>query len=113
IPWSDPIRDVAAALRAGLILAVKVLGGVHLACDAISSDAVTRLRRRKRREEKPFAVMVAGIAQAEAIARISPLERSLLLSSERPIVLLPRLESSGLAPEVAPDSPLVGLMLPY
>jgi hydrogenase maturation protein HypF len=113
VPWDEPIRDGAAALRAGLILAVKGLGGFHLACDATSPDAVARLRRRKRREEKPFAVMVRGIEEAEAIARISPEERKLLLSSERPIVLLERREAAGLAEEVSPGNPLVGLLLPY
>jgi hydrogenase maturation protein HypF len=111
--WADPIRQTAAAIRAGLIVAIKGLGGFHLACDATSSSAVTRLRRRKRREEKPFAVMVRGIDEAEAIAHISAEERRLLLSPERPIVLLRRRGDGGLAPEIAPDSPIVGLLLPY
>ena len=111
--WADPIRGTAAAIRAGLIVAIKGLGGFHLACDATSSSAVTRLRRRKRREEKPFAVMVRGIGEAEAIAHISAEERRLLLSPERPIVLLRRRGDGGLAPEIAPDSPIVGLLLPY
>jgi len=112
--WEDPIRGAALALRADLIVAVKGLGGFHLACDATSAIAVERLRRRKRREEKPFAVMVRTIEQAEALADVSPEERKLLLSPERPIVLVRRRENSGLAPEISPDgNPLVGLLLAY
>jgi hydrogenase maturation protein HypF len=113
LAWADPLQGTARALVAGLIVAIKGLGGFHLACDATSSDAVARLRRRKRREEKPFAVMVADLEAAEAVAHISPSERKLLASTERPIVLLARKEGSAIAPEVSPDTPLVGLMLPY
>ncbi len=112
--WEDPIRGAARALRADLIVAVKGLGGFHLACDATSSAAVERLHRRKRREEKPFAVMVGGIEEAQALAVLTAVERELLLSPERPIVLAPRREGAGLAPEVSPDdNPLVGLLLAY
>ena len=113
--WEDPIRGAALALRADLIVAVKGLGGFHLACDATSPIAVERLRRRKRREEKPFAVMVRGIEEAETLALLRAEERALLLSSERPIVLVPRRETPGLlAPEVSPDgNPFVGLLLAY
>jgi hydrogenase maturation protein HypF len=112
--WKDPIRGAARALSADLIIAVKGLGGFHLACDATSSVAVERLRRRKRREEKPFAVMVQGIEEAESVAILSGREREMLLSPERPIVLVPSREGSGLAPGVSPDdNPLVGLLLPY
>jgi hydrogenase maturation protein HypF len=115
IAWTDPLQGTARALVAGLIVAVKGLGGFHLACDATSSDAVARLRRRKRREEKPFAVMVRDLDAAEGVARVSPAERALLSSTERPIVLLARREGTlpEIAPEVSPDTPLVGLMLPY
>jgi hydrogenase maturation protein HypF len=113
IDWMDPLRGTARALCAGLIVAIKGLGGFHLACDATSSDAVTRLRRRKRREERPFAVMVRDLDAADALAHVSPVERALLASTERPILLLARREGSAIAPEVAPDTPLVGLMLPY
>lgn len=113
IGWTDTIRGAAQLLGAGLIVAIKGLGGFHLACDATSSEAVARLRRRKRREERPFAVMVRDLDAAEAFARVSPAERNLLSSTERPIVLLARKEGSAIAPEVAPDTPLVGLMLPY
>ena len=113
LTWTDPTARAAAALRAGLIVAIKGLGGFHLACDATSEDAVARLRFRKRREEKPFAVMVSDLAEADAIADLSARERALLLSAERPIVLVPRRAGSPLAAGVSPDNPLVGLMLPY
>jgi hydrogenase maturation protein HypF len=110
---SDPIADAAAALRAGAIAAVKGIGGWHLACDATSPAAVQLLRARKRREEKPLAVMVADLDAARAIAELSPAEEALLLGPERPIVLCRRRPATALAPEVAPESPLVGLLLPY
>jgi hydrogenase maturation protein HypF len=110
---ADPILGTARALVAGLVVAVKGLGGFHLACDATSPDAVARLRRRKRREEKPFAVMVLDLEAAGKYALLSPAERALLASTERPIVLVPAREGSPIAPEVSPDTPLVGLMLPY
>lgn len=109
----DPIAAAAAALRDGRILAVKGIGGFHLACDATSPEAVRTLRERKRREEKPLAVMVADLAAAERLAELTGEERALLVSVERPIVLCHRKSDSGLAPEVAPDTPLVGLFLPY
>jgi hydrogenase maturation protein HypF len=109
----DAIARVAATLKAGLVVAIKGIGGFHLACDATSSEAVERLRVRKRRDEKPFAVMVRDLAQASDIARLDEGERSLLASVERPIVLATRRADSGLAAEVAPNNPLVGVMLPY
>lgn len=107
------LAEAARALRAGRIVAVKGLGGYHLACDARSSEAITELRVRKRRDEKPFAVMVRDLAQARALARVGPIEASLLSAVERPIVLVPRWLESGLAPELAPGNPLVGLLLAY
>ncbi|HUL59817.1 MAG TPA: carbamoyltransferase HypF [Anaeromyxobacteraceae bacterium] len=109
----DPLRDTAAALRAGLIAAVKGIGGYHLACDATSTAAVAALRARKRRDEKPLAVMVADLPAARAIANLTEAEAELLSSVERPIVLCRRRAGAPLAPEVAPDSPVVGLLLPY
>jgi hydrogenase maturation protein HypF len=113
VPSEDPLRQAAAALRGGRIAAVKGLGGWHLACDATSSAAVTALRERKHREEKPLAVMARDLEQARRLARLSGEEERLLCGLEGPIVLVHRNEGSGLAPEVAPDSPLVGLLLPY
>jgi hydrogenase maturation protein HypF len=102
----DPLSSAARALRAQLIVAVKGLGGFHLACDATSSTAVQRLRERKRREVKPLAVMVADIAQAESLAILTDAERALLTSVERPIVLVK-------SRSVVEGNPLVGLFLPY
>ncbi len=109
----DPIGAVAAALKSAQVVAIKGLGGFHLACDATSSEAVQRLRARKRRDEKPFAVMVADLAQAETFAALTVEEQRLLTSVERPIVLATRRDDCALAPEVAPPNPLVGLLLPY
>jgi hydrogenase maturation protein HypF len=109
----DPLVSAARALRAGLIVAVKGLGGYHLACDATSETAVTRLRARKHREQKPFAVMVEDLASARRLALLAPAEEALLSGVERPIVLVRRRPEAPLAPSVAPDTPLVGLMLAY
>ncbi len=112
----SPERALAAAaarLRAGAIVAVKGLGGFHLACDATSPAAVRLLRERKRRDEKPFAVMVRDLAEAERWAVLEEEERLLLESVERPIVLVRRRVGEGLADEVAPGNPLVGLLLAY
>lgn len=110
---SDPIRYAAEAITAARIVAVKGLGGFHLACDATSSDAVARLRSRKRRDEKPLAVMVRDVAAAGELAIITADARRLLDAVERPIVLLERRTDTALAPEVAPCNPLVGIVLAY
>ncbi len=119
-PGGRPLAERDAALVAagralaeGRVVAVKGVGGFHLACDARSPEAVTRLRTRKRREEKPLAVMARDLAEAERLAHLADAERRLLTSVERPIVLAPRRAGSGIAPEVAPDTPLLGLILPY
>ena len=109
----DPIEAAATALVAGSVVAIKGLGGFHLVCDATSAAAVARLRRRKRRDEKPFAVMVRDLAEAETLALLSDHERRLLQSPARPIVLAARRPDAALAPNVAPDALLAGLMLPY
>jgi hydrogenase maturation protein HypF len=109
----DPIEGAAALLRGGQVVAVKGLGGYHLACDAMSGAVVQRLRERKRRDEKPFAVLVADLAAAESVAEIGVAEAALLGSVQRPIVLVRRRAGSGIADEVAPGSPLIGLMLAY
>ena len=113
IPAADPIAFTAAAIAGGGIVAIKGLGGFHLACDATDAAVVARLRLRKRRDQKPFAVMVGDMAAAERVAHLDDDERALLESPVRPIVLArPRL-ATPLAAGVAPDAPLVGLMLPY
>ncbi len=107
---SLPLENAVAALREGAIVAVKGLGGYHLACDATSERAVARLRERKGREEKPLAVMVADPL---TLADPTPAELDLLRSSARPIVLVRRRVDAGVAPSVAPGTPWLGLMLPY
>jgi hydrogenase maturation protein HypF len=113
IEAADPIDAAAAAIVDGEIVAVKGIGGFHLSCDATDPEVVARLRRRKRRDEKPFAVMVADLAAAERLAALSPADRALLQSAARPIVLVTPAPGTVLAANVAPDAPLVGIMLPY
>jgi hydrogenase maturation protein HypF len=113
LPSADPVGDAGRLLARGGIAAVKGIGGYHLACDATSPAAVALLRARKRREEKPLAVMVADLAGARRLAELSPEEEALLLSVEAPIVLCRRRTESGLAPEIAPGSETVGLLLAY
>jgi len=113
IDTADPIGFAARSLRAQFIVAVKGLGGFHLACDATSEIAVQRLRERKHREVKPLAVMVRDLAEAERISPFSERERRLLTSVEHPIVLLTRKAGAPLAPSVSGENPLVGLFLPY
>ncbi len=108
----DAIARAAGALKDGLIVAVKGIGGFHLACDARSDAAVRRLRARKRRDEKPFAVMVRDLAAAESIAVLGREERALLTAVERPIVLVPK-RRSALAPSIAPRNRMLGILLPY
>ncbi len=109
----DPLAGAAARLVRGQIVAVKGLGGFHLACDATDPAAIATLRTRKHRDEKPFAVMVADLATAHALAVVAPEEAALLAAPERPIVLVPRRPDAPLARDVAPATDLVGLMLPY
>jgi hydrogenase maturation protein HypF len=111
LPAGDAIADAAAALRGGSIVAIKGIGGFQLACDATSDCAVARLRARKHRDEKPFAVMVRDLAQARTIAALTAEEAALVLSVERPIVLAARRPDSGLAMGVAPSNPLVGVLV--
>lgn len=113
VACTDPITAVTEALGRGEAVAVKGLGGFHLACDATSEAATERLRLRKRREAKPFAVMVKDLEEARRLAELTALDEELLSGPERPIVLVPRRGGSALATAVAPGLPLVGLMLPY
>ncbi|HLW66953.1 MAG TPA: carbamoyltransferase HypF [Gemmataceae bacterium] len=114
IQTADPLAPFVDSLRAGGIGALKGLGGYHLSCDARNSSAVAELRRRKHRDEKAFAVMAADIVAAEALCNVSAAERALLLSPQRPIVLLRKREKGAtIAAEVAPGNPWLGVMLPY
>lgn len=109
----DALDGASAWLRSGRIVAVHGLGGFHLACDATDAVAVETLRARKRRENKPFAVMVADLAAAERTAALDEAGRGWLARAERPIVLAPWRDRTTLAPGVAPDAPMIGLFLPY
>jgi hydrogenase maturation protein HypF len=109
----DPLARTVAALREGLIVAIKGLGGFHLACRADREDSVRELRRRKNREEKPFAVMVQDVPAAQRYCAVDATQRQLLESAARPIMLLGRKTGCELADAVAPASPNVGVMLPY
>ncbi|MEO9174807.1 MAG: carbamoyltransferase HypF [Gaiellales bacterium] len=107
---SLPIEQVVELLDGGAIVAVKGLGGYHLACDAADEQAVSRLRARKHREERPFALMTA---QPALLAEPSDEELRLLGSRERPIVVVRRRGNAPIAASVAPGTPWIGLMLPY
>jgi hydrogenase maturation protein HypF len=108
-----PIAAAAALLRAGQILAVKGLGGYHLAADAASETAAAALRRRKHREDKPFAVMVPDVAAARLLCEVTDVEAALLSGARRPIVLLQRRDDRAVASCVAPGNRQLGVMLPY
>ena len=116
---SDAIIDrCAELLAAGEIVAIKGLGGFHLACDACNDDAVRELRRRKRRSNKPLAVMARAIENAQALCEVDRMERELLTGTVRPIVLLKKRgvlgdNAIGLAPSVSFGLPELGIMLPY
>ncbi|WP_437727240.1 carbamoyltransferase HypF [Sorangium sp. So ce861] len=111
IAAEDPVRFTIARLREGALFAVKSLGGFHLVADARNEAAVRELRRRKRRDAKPFAIMVADCEAASRYVALSPPERALLESRQRPIVLLRRRPGS-LPDAVAPRNPSFGVMLP-
>ncbi|HUA01276.1 MAG TPA: carbamoyltransferase HypF [Candidatus Aquilonibacter sp.] len=109
----DPITAAAKKLHAGEIVAMKGLGGFHLAVDATNSDAVQRLRRRKHRFEKPFAVMLPDLESAARSCHIDSDAEKLLGMRQRPIVLLPKLPGGAIADFVAPHQNDLGIFLPY
>jgi len=113
VPGEDPLRRAVSLLRDGRILAVKGLGGYHLACDAASDRAVTELRERKRRRGEPFALMVRDLEAARRLAHLDGAEAALLQSPARPIVLARRRADAAVAADVAPRQNYLGLMLPY
>jgi hydrogenase maturation protein HypF len=110
---ADAVSAAAAALRDGAILAVKGIGGYHLACRADHEAAVAALRSRKHREDKPFALMAADEAGAARLVSFGDAERALLTGPARPIVLAPRVAAAPVATAVAPGAPELGVMLPY
>jgi len=109
----DPLDTAAAWLRDGQVIAVKGLGGYHLAALASHEPAVAALRLRKHREEKPFAVMVADLAAARALAHCDDVALSTMEDPRRPVVLVPRRSDAAVALSVAPRNGQLGLMLPY
>ncbi|PWH13175.1 MAG: carbamoyltransferase HypF [Anaerolineae bacterium] len=109
----DGLERARRLLSEGKILAIKGLGGFHLACDATNPKAVAELRRRKLRVDKPFAVMMADLPTIRRHCRVSEAERALLQSPERPIVLLERHVTSKIVRDVAPGQRTLGVMLPY
>ncbi|MEA2135227.1 MAG: hydrogenase maturation protein HypF [Solirubrobacteraceae bacterium] len=109
----EALRGAVAALRDGAVVAVKGIGGYHLACLAAREPAVAALRARKHREDKPFAVMVRDVAAARELVVVTDEEASLLAGRDRPIVLAPRLAGAAVAASVAPRSADLGVLLPY
>ena len=110
----DPLAAAVERIRAGEIVAIKGLGGFHLVCDARNAGAVAELRRRKQREEKPFAVMFANLASITAIARVDKAAAALLTTPERPIVLLDKQPGADEALRgVAPGMATLGAMVPH
>jgi len=109
----EPIAETIKLLRQGRIVAIKGLGGFHLACDAEDGAAIRELRRRKFRTFKPFAVMSAAIESIKGYCHVSPREKEMLSGPRRPIVLLKRRADSPIAPQVAPNNNYMGVMLPY
>lgn len=113
IPANDAIKKTIELLKSGSVVAIKGLGGFHLAADAENLQAVKNLRQRKNREEKPLALMSLNLDAIRKYAFISEEEESLLLSIQRPIVLLKKREPNSISPDVAPGNPNFGVMLPY
>ncbi len=109
----DAILEAAKMLRQGAILALKGLGGYHLACNAFDHAAAARLRKKKHREDKPFALMAGDLQAVRELCVVDAAEEALLCSRKRPIVLLKKREPGSLAPAVAPGQRHLGLMLPY
>src|SRR5918992_1621961 len=109
----DPILRTARMLRGRVIVAIKGLGGYHLACDPFDEGAVRTLRERKMRQDKPFALMARDLEQVRELCRVGPEEERLLASPARPIGLLERREGCEVAEEVAPRQKTLGVMLAY
>ncbi|GAA5164027.1 carbamoyltransferase HypF [Pseudonocardia eucalypti] len=112
-PAGDPLAAAVAALRAGAVLAVKGIGGYHLAALARDERAVAALRARKHREDKPFALLAADLAAARRLVEVDGTAAAELTSRRAPIVLLPRRPDAPVAPSVAPGNRYLGVLLPY
>jgi len=113
VPCQDAIAHASQLLRQGKILAIRGLGGFLLACDATDARAIRRLRKRKRRPDKPLAIMVATLEEAGEHCRLSPAEAELLTAPQSPIVLLKWKPTSSVTAAVAPGLKYLGVMLPY
>jgi hydrogenase maturation protein HypF len=109
----DPIAGCVRLLEQGKVVAIKGLGGYHLACDPKNHAAVVALRMRKKRPGKPFALMVRDLDTARKYCHVNAMEEKLLLATQRPIVLVESRRNSTLSKEVAPDTTRLGIMLPY
>jgi hydrogenase maturation protein HypF len=109
----DVFKETSRLIAAGHIVAIKGIGGYHLACDAFQEQAVTNLRNRKIREAKPFAVMCGSIEAVRQLCEVSAKEEALLTSTARPIVILTRKAGCHLAEGIAPGTRFLGVMLPY
>ncbi|ACF13615.1 (NiFe) hydrogenase maturation protein HypF [Chloroherpeton thalassium ATCC 35110] len=109
---ADPISEIVRLLKLGHIVAIKGLGGFHLACDAENDEAVKRLRARKHRDEKPLAVMVQDLSSAQKFCQISDEEARALCSAQSPILLLKK-NGTGLPESIAPGNSQLGILLPY
>jgi hydrogenase maturation protein HypF len=110
---NDALHQARSRLAAGEILAIKGLGGFHLACDARNESAVRRLRERKRRSDKPFALMARDLAAIAEVCEVSDADRAALTSPRSPIVILPRKAEAALPEAIAPGNRTIGIMLPY
>lgn len=108
-----PIEQTQFALKQGQIVAIKGIGGFHLACDARNEKAIETLRQRKGRVDKPFAVMCKDLETARKFVEINEVEAEILLSNERPIVLLKKNDVNSLSDVIAPNNQFLGVMLPY
>jgi hydrogenase maturation protein HypF len=109
----EVIQETVRRLRAGETVAIKGIGGFHLACDALNDEAVLRLRRRKRRDHKPFALMVRSVEDVRKYAFADRAAEQMLTSPQSPVVLLPKRPDAGIAPSVAPGVSTFGFMLCY
>jgi hydrogenase maturation protein HypF len=109
----DPVSLAAQMIRSGKIVAIKGIGGVHLACDACNEEAVSRLRQRKKRYDKPFALMASDVAQVRGFVSLAEKESEILQSTASPVVVLNQLHGGSVASGVAPRQRTLGFMLPY
>jgi len=113
IKTHDPLREAIVLLKRGAIIAIKGIGGFHIACDPTKENVVADLRARKYREDKPFALMCRDMGVVKSLCVVDDLSRDLLTSKERPIVILPRKRDARIASSVAPFQKTLGVMLPY